>query len=272
MKHKSTAQIEIVTPLIAAQWLATNTEHQRSVTKSHSSFLEKEMKGNNWFLTGETFIFDWNGMLIEGQHRCHAVINSGATIESWVIRGIDPAAFAYINRGKIRTTGNIAQIAGIKDANTVMSFANAVWKYRRAIKTGGSINTYDRSAPHELLDIYNANKSGFDAALAPSGLAYREVGLGKSIGGPIHFLANEASRQPELVDLFFEGLIYGKGLQDGDPVLYFRNLMIRSKMSQMKINAYQAFAIGAKAWNLFKQGKSAKLIRFQDGEPFPTFI
>lgn len=265
------AKIETITPEIAAKWLTTNSENQRSVTKTHKDHLAKEMAGGNWILTGETIIFDWFDRLIEGQHRLYAVIDSKTTIRSWVIYGVDPKAFAYINRGKIRTTANIYQIAGIKESTTIASITNNVWRYRRALRIGGSINTYERAAPHELMDIYNESPKMFFDSASISNLAAREIGLAKSIGGSIHFLAMEACGDADLVELFFAGLAHGKGLNDGDPILYFRNLLIRSSKSQMKINSYQSFAIGAKAWNLFRHGKTARVIRFQDGEPFPRF-
>ena len=269
---KPTSELVEITPEIAALWLSKNRDNQRNVTRSHVMHFAKEMIGGRWIVTGQPIIFDANDHMIDGQHRLHAIVLSGVSVTMMVTRGVAESAFMAIDRGKPRTSGNIFAIRGIKDCNQVASICNNVWKYRRAIKTSGSVNTYDRASAAELLDVFDANPDGYYASLAPAGAVNRVIGLQPSVAGACHFIASEIPDSSEEVALFFEGLVSGSGLMEGSPILYLRNTIIRSDKSRLKMGAMHMFALTAKAWNLFRKSKSAKLIKYQDGEAFPEFI
>ena len=269
---KPTSEIVEITPEIAALWLDKNRDNQRNVMRSHVMHLAKEMIEGRWTVTGQPIIFDANDHMIDGQHRLRAVVLSGVSVTMMVTRGVAESAFMAIDRGRPRTSGNIFAIRGIKDCNQVASICNNFWKYRRALKTSGSVNSYDRASASELLDVFDANPGGYYAALGPAGAVHRVIGLPPSVGGACHFIASEIPESSEEVALFFEGLVSGSGLMDGSPILYLRNTIIRSDKSRLKIGSMHMFALTAKAWNLFRKSKSAKLIKYQDGESFPEFI
>ena len=49
-----------------------------------------EMQDGKWRLNGKTICFDSTGRLLNGQHRLSAVVRSGVTLTTVVVRGLDP--------------------------------------------------------------------------------------------------------------------------------------------------------------------------------------
>ena len=73
-----------ITPELAEKWLSTNP-NQRPVQDHHVQQLANEMKNENWRETHQGIAFNENGELTDGQHRLHAVIQSGKTVTMRVI-------------------------------------------------------------------------------------------------------------------------------------------------------------------------------------------
>lgn len=106
--------VEQITPTIAATYLASNTDANRRIRKAVvNRYCERLSRG--WKMTGDTIKFDATGRMIDGQHRLNAIIKSGITMETVVIRGLEPAVFVAIDTGSGRTIGNVLYIAGIAE-------------------------------------------------------------------------------------------------------------------------------------------------------------
>src|SRR4029077_2459277 len=90
-------------PDLAAELLHAVPPHQRKVTRNHVLKLAQAMTEGRFLFTPQPLIIDSEGALQDGQHRCHAVAESGVTIPVILSRGADPDAFSLIDTGKART-------------------------------------------------------------------------------------------------------------------------------------------------------------------------
>src|SRR3954469_22575211 len=79
--------IETITPEKAAKWLAHNPANRNLADARFGAFAAAVLR-NEWRLHGESIKFDLNGDLLDGQHRLAAVVKSGVTIQSVVVRGV----------------------------------------------------------------------------------------------------------------------------------------------------------------------------------------
>ncbi len=69
-------------------------------------------------MTHQGFALDLHGCLIDGQHRAQAIIDTGISVTAQVTYGLDPDAFAAIDGGRVRTTGDyVAQATGMAQNN-----------------------------------------------------------------------------------------------------------------------------------------------------------
>lgn len=107
------SEIILVTPEIAAHWLAANT-YNRPLRKSLVIDYARQMKAGEWLVTHQQIAFTGNltspGRLIDGQHRLSAVIQSGASVRMSVAFGVEEKTFAVTDRGASRSAGDCAEI------------------------------------------------------------------------------------------------------------------------------------------------------------------
>jgi hypothetical protein len=113
-------RVETITPQVAKALLEKNTNN-RNITKGHLAFLKSEMLSGNWQFNGQGIIVGASGRLLDGQHRLTAVVETGVSIDSLVLRGIDEAAFVTIDTGKHRGGADVLSIAGSKHGAHIAS-------------------------------------------------------------------------------------------------------------------------------------------------------
>ena len=86
-----TVTVETITPELAEQYLGNNHKH-REIRDSKVEKLAAAMTDDNWQLNGKTIVFDKDGVLLNGQHRLTAVILSGKSLTTLVVKGIEKEA------------------------------------------------------------------------------------------------------------------------------------------------------------------------------------
>jgi hypothetical protein len=103
-----------ITPNLAEMWLKTKNKN-RSIHLSQLNKIKRAIELDRWEVNGETIILDACGRLCEGQHRLQAVVDTGTTIWSLVVVGIDQDRFKTMGQGTKRTVGDILAIRGEKE-------------------------------------------------------------------------------------------------------------------------------------------------------------
>ncbi len=119
-KHKAVekapcAKLVEITPEIAASYLQCNSERQRKISRNTVEKYANDLLNGRWRTNGGPIRFDWDGNLIDGQHRLTAVVETGVSITEFVIWNLDPKAFETIDQGRVRSLGTVIG-AGTKEA------------------------------------------------------------------------------------------------------------------------------------------------------------
>jgi hypothetical protein len=111
MKGKKSMEVATITPDIARQWLDNNIRN-RPVREGTIRKYVEAMKAGQWELNGETIKFSTEGVLLDGQHRLRAVVQSGVTIQSYVIHNLSGKVFDTIDTGANRSIGDLLALQG----------------------------------------------------------------------------------------------------------------------------------------------------------------
>lgn len=101
-----------VTPTLAEQWLATNTDNNRRLSKTTIQRYAADMIRDRWQPTGEAIKFDRQGRLIDGQHRLNAVVAARKTVQMLVVRDLSSEVIQVLDTGKPRSAADALTIAG----------------------------------------------------------------------------------------------------------------------------------------------------------------
>ena len=113
-----TSAFVVVDPDRAARWLTMN-DGNRILRSRLVQKYARDMKAGQWRMTAESINFDWNGRLIEGQHRLHAIVQSGVTLTLHVVHGLDPDVQMFTGTGAPRTVTDALSWGGYKHTTTL---------------------------------------------------------------------------------------------------------------------------------------------------------
>lgn len=268
------SEIETITPSTAASWLAVNA-HNRPVSPETVSAYARDMDAGRWVVNGEGIKLSSRGAVLDGQHRLRAVIKSGATIRSLVVRGLDEGVFQTLDTGKRRSMGDVLAIAG--ESNTVI-LAGAI-RYQAQHDAG----TFDGAAGGGMKNVsYTACMEAYarhpGLREATTAIVNRFRTTGSLIGHSLaSFLLYQFNRQnPHKSDQFFYGLESGTFPEDGAAIHYLRERLIQNKASKRRLNRTELAAYVVKTWRAYRDQKTLTRLRFaqtgKSAEPFPSLI
>lgn len=247
-------KVETITPAIARRFLESNGCN-RPISRMTITFLRSEIAAGRWRCNGEPFIVSNTDRLLEGQHRCHAIIMENKSIEAMVVRGVPDDAFDSMGQGKRRSVSDV--LAMRKESNTSVLAGSIAWveSFGRGLAPRLTILSHAES-----LEILEKNP-GLRASVAL--LRKKSKGLlSPSLLCAAHYLASKIDAVE--ADYFFESLVTGFDLSDGCPILALRERLIANAASKAKLNSNYIARLVIKAWNLCRHGKQAKRISIPD--------
>lgn len=267
-----TIQTDVVTitPDIAKKLLGQNTKN-RNISVTNYNKISEAMISGEWELNGEAIKIAQNGRILDGQHRLMAAADNNLSFTTLVVYGLKDETQATMDSGKSRSASDVLRINGYTNSKQIAAIATALirkerWNLRAAV-TGG------RSYPvttKQVLDKVENEPSIIELAKLTHRMS--SIGLPGRITGVLYHTFSDIDQED--ADDFFEKLETGAMLKDGDPILTLRNLLITLKTKEhgTRDQAY-IMAVTIKAWNKYRDGQQAQLIKFTPGgknpEKFP---
>jgi len=261
-----------VTPAIAAEWMKRNLRNRNQSDKDMIR-IAKAMRRGDWVVTGETIVFDSDGVLVDGQHRLRAVMHSGVSVWFIVITGVTPVIAQDAGGStRKRTLNSQLQTRDEKNATSLAAAINFLWKLREH----GSLTASSPSV-QEGLEYLDAHPGIRDHLRARFQLTRGPVKFSSGLAAALSYEFSQVDEDDN--EKFWEMLVTGAGLTGDNPILHLRNRLISegndsSKVAH-KLTTEQRAALTIKAWNLWRQGRSVRTLMWKPGganpEPFPTW-
>lgn len=101
-----TAKFVLVTPAMAQEMIRINLTNRR-LRRWWVSALASAIKRGEYVCTHQGVAISVSGVLLDGQHRLEAIIESGVAVEMLVVTGIPDEAFGVIDCGIKRTVSDL---------------------------------------------------------------------------------------------------------------------------------------------------------------------
>lgn len=251
------AEIVTLTPELAAQLLGVNTIN-RPLRSKHAAGLTRAIQRGEWDMNGSPIRVSRSGRLLDGQHRCTAVLESGVAVPVVLVTGLDDAVFATIDNGAKRTTGDALAIMGEANTNALAAITRTAYIYATAGDPYSS-NSDHHPTTKQHLDFLESHPLLRDSANWVASMKWCRKYLPPSLAGFCHFVFT--AKDPEAAGLFFSGLETGIGLCAGDPVLLLRNRLMEVHKSKSKLAYSYKAALTFKAFKLHRDGATLKYLR-----------
>ncbi|MBB3878799.1 hypothetical protein [Sphingomonas pseudosanguinis] len=253
-----TFSVERIAPNVAKQMLERVFSSAKVDTSSRESFT-RDMAAGGWVLNGAPIVFGTDGSLLDGRARLHACIDSGATFETLVIRGIANDTFESIDAIRKRTLADILSIRQEQHGRPLGAALRILWSYGLGNGSGGK-----SPSPTALLALLEQKPQIRDSVMP----ALRAVPLlphGCAIA--LHHLASAIN--PVKATLFLTQLQEPTIEAPNHPVVQLRQVLLQMRSQGGTRKQAYMLAIAVKAWNAFEAGKPIKALRFGAGEKFP---
>lgn len=94
-----------VTPVMAAQWLESNT-YNRNISRKQVERLKKDIANGRYHVIHQGVAFDENGTLLDGQHRLIALSELNVSVWMLVTTGLPAASQQAMDAGRKRQVGD----------------------------------------------------------------------------------------------------------------------------------------------------------------------
>jgi hypothetical protein len=207
-------KIETITPAIAQAYLEKNTAN-RNLRECFVSYLANEMIAGRWKLTNQGIAFFTDGTLADGQHRLSAIIQSGATVDMQVTRGMEKDAMSAIDVGAKRSIADFLHLHhGVKDANAVVAAARQII----SIFFGFQNYTVPAEVVKMVVDYYHADIAAAITAVRgfkPANKSWL-----------VAVLSIARHRNKQAMDALLANLATGENLKVGNPAHTLREWLV----------------------------------------------
>lgn len=118
-KTERSCEFVNVTKEMADKWLEETNILNRRMRPFRIEKYSRDRIHGLWITTHEAISWDWNGVLLDGQHRLEMISKTGLATELLVVRGIDPKARMVTNIGATRTPADILRLLGWDTADSL---------------------------------------------------------------------------------------------------------------------------------------------------------
>ena len=118
---------EIITPQRAKELLGNNYENNRRINNVHVATIKEDIVSGNWnpirSYWSDCFVISEDGKLLNGQHRCSAIVSANKSVKVWVKYGAPEEIYKYLDDGKKRSVADIANVSNSTSISTIAGFA-----------------------------------------------------------------------------------------------------------------------------------------------------
>jgi hypothetical protein len=240
-----------VTPELASNYLENNLEN-RTPSDRHITRLADDMKGDRFFVTHQGLAFTDEGVLVDGQHRCMAIVRSGKPQWMLVTTGINDRE--PLDIGKIRTpydfkrcpqraahSSAVKVLLGISDTGTTVTAATLSENYAMVTKP--------RQLEHWM---HWPQVEDWEILAAKAAKNVPACGTSALLAAAVVY--------PEHGEEFLTGLKEMTNLQPGDPRAALLKYN-RSFKSNLRGGTCNSTVVALKALGAFARGESMQILK-----------
>jgi hypothetical protein len=264
----------LVTPELAAKWLIRNTHNRSSKTHMVKQYAA-DMAAGRWMPTGEPVEFSPppDEVLLNGQNRLTAIVESGVSVHLLVMRNVPIAAQVVMDTGAKRTLADALKLRGEAHVTTLAAAIRHLANYRSGRNIGTKQSPPQFASVPALLGLYEREPT-LTHWTAPASATYMEAGF-PSIGllAALMYLFHDID--PDEAPTFFERLGSGLDLTATDPIYALRRVLARMGNGAIwQLDVVTVAALTIKAFNYWRLGREVEILTWRRGgakpESFPT--
>lgn len=247
------ASIETINPNVASNWLRCNRLN-RPLRRSHVAFLSREMSAGLWQVNGQAIVISEDEDVIDGQHRLHAIIDSGVTIKSLVVYGVAKEAFKTIDTGAVRSGSDALSVWFPGRPLQIVQAVGRAVPWCMAMERGGT-RMKEKVANSEIIEYVTKHPSLWKVAERVAG--FPREGRLMTFAVSVALYEMLARKDAEDASDFMAELLGGEG-EDGKASHVLRTLLEKDRRRLAgRYPQSTRVRMAVKAWNLMRTGRDS---------------
>lgn len=253
-----------LTPTRATKWLSEyNYSDNRRLDDAKIETYARQIQKGLWVYNGDNIRFDRMGYMIDGQHRCAAVIKAGKAIEVSLCLGLDTDVFTTIDRGKPKSNAQMLTMKGYTYSSITASAARQMYLWEAFGRDQYATARGEVSADEILMVLE------YHPGLEYAAQFVRRCGATKVIPGRVcafcFYLLRKSN--PDKAEEFFSRIGDGVNLESGSGVLALRERMLGAKAARKHFSDFDVVSMIIRAWNAYARGKPLRYLRGSSDMP-----
>lgn len=236
------AEVVTLTPVLAALLIDINSGN-RQIGNFNAEQIKTDILNGRFEFNGESIVISDSGILLDGQHRCHAVIETRTSIPAVLVFGPKVSARFTIDIGRPKSAANFLKMKGYTDSASLAAAVALIIQYN---KTGTIPINFQRATKTEVVTAVDELR-GVQASIdAVQSSAKMRLGS-RSILGFCHYVFKKRAGIVA-ADEFINKLIDGDGLRKGDPIYHCRKRLIEMDSNARANSRCELIFRGWNAW------------------------
>lgn len=266
------AEITTITPKLAAQLLQDNVKNRR-LDPQHVESLAYQMIQGGWKAHGTPIQISTQGLLLDGQHRLSAIVESGVTLDMLVVYDVSETAFDVIDTGKKRIASDALHIDGFSNTHLLAAAAKQVFLREQDAFTGSTMGALykTRISNAAIREVVDRHPDLVDCVRVVLSRYRRSIKLMRPTIA-VFFYYQFRKLDVVAADLFFSKLSEGAGLDAADPVYVLRQRLFDNAQSRRRMLEQDVAIMVVKTWNAVRRRTPLKVLRVLEGEKLPRWI
>ena len=241
--------VETITPDIAKEWLAQNTDNRKFRTSVGEKYA-RDMRNGEWTENGDAIRFAGDGTLLDGQHRLWGCLHSGRSIVALVVRNLSNASQDTMDDLAKRTLGDTFNFHGISGANSAASIVRRILMWQNGYLS--NVGTYQPSKAESLAAIREDHSIA--VAVDAAGTMQRRRIVPPTIIGLTWWVF--WSIDEDDCEEFWHALHTGESLSADSPIYIVREQIQRHMNREGRVAETALLAWIIKAWNHYRADKA----------------
>lgn len=254
-------KVEIVTmtPALAETLLARNLKN-RILSRPTIAAYARDMAEGKWQENGSAIVISKDDVILDGQHRMIACVQSGASFRVLMVTGVDEAARQTIDTGRSRSVADEMTMRGIRSGRTVAGALRLSLAYLDG--EGYGRRKYTSSEVLEHYDAYLNAGVPVEEIMQIARLPVKVVPCAPVM--TVGLLSYLSLWDTEWLRDFVTPLQTGADLRMGDARLALRNTLLSQRARSLSGNlsaTSNTFRTVCLSWNAYISGRPVKYLK-----------
>jgi hypothetical protein len=185
-----------VTPEMATDWLENHNNVNRPKRFSLEDKYTRDRVDGNYIIGWHAIAFDWNGEMLNGQHTCKAIIESGISEEHLVVKGLDPRS---------RMTGDTDAPRRPHDILKLLGYEATPWDVAIVRQMMNGLRS--RATMTEIVHAYSKHEPAVRTVMGMFPHKVRKITISTVLAPMVRaFYTEDETKLQKFADILFDGL------------------------------------------------------------------